>query len=108
MRLCVVFRILVHRFQVCRITEVPPDMVQEFLVDLSERFNASTYNLLSNNCNNFSDEVAQFLVGQGIPVRFHTTCGDWHLGDVIGNWMIIRMRAHTLQRHASTVNRSVM
>lgn len=27
----------------------------------------TTYNLLSHNCNNFSDELAQFLCGKGIP-----------------------------------------
>lgn len=53
----------------CRETEVPDDMVLDFLADIYDRFNATTYNLLSNNCNNFSDEMAQFLVGEGIPVR---------------------------------------
>ena len=52
----------------CRVTEIPAEMVQEFLEDISERFNALTYNLLKNNCNNFSDEMASFLVGKGIPV----------------------------------------
>ena len=44
-------------------------MIQDFLVDVHERFNAQTYNLLTNNCNNFSNELATFLVGSGIPVR---------------------------------------
>jgi hypothetical protein len=30
-------------------------------------FSAQTYDLLRNNCNNFSDAVARFLTGQGIP-----------------------------------------
>ena len=46
-------------------------MVQEFLEDISDRFNAMTYNLLKNNCNNFSDEMSSFLVGAGIPVRYN-------------------------------------
>lgn len=28
---------------------------------------SSSYSLLKNNCNNFSDELAQFLVGKGVP-----------------------------------------
>lgn len=55
--------------RMCRSTEVPHDMVQDFLQDMTQRFNAATYNLLSNNCNNFSEEMAQLLVGSGIPVR---------------------------------------
>lgn len=27
----------------------------------------ATYNLLTNNCNNFTDVCANFLVGEGIP-----------------------------------------
>ena len=52
----------------CRETEVTDDMIQDFLADIHDRFNATTYNLLSNNCNNFSDEMAQFLTGSTIPV----------------------------------------
>jgi hypothetical protein len=44
-------------------------MICDFLTDIAARFNAQTYNLVTNNCNNFSDEFASFLVGQGIPVR---------------------------------------
>jgi len=27
----------------------------------------STYNVLTNNCNNFTDECANLLLGEGIP-----------------------------------------
>lgn len=37
------------------------------LVDLSERYTPEAYSLFSNNCNNFADEFAQLLVGEGIP-----------------------------------------
>lgn len=30
-------------------------------------FRGTSYNLLQHNCNNFSDELAQFLCGKGIP-----------------------------------------
>lgn len=48
-------------------TEVPDDMVQDFLRDISPKFNASTYDLMQNNCNNFSDALCEFLVGKSIP-----------------------------------------
>ena len=38
--------------------------LQTFLMSIHNQFNASTYNLIRNNCNNFSDTVSQFLVGK--------------------------------------------
>jgi len=37
--------------------------LQAFLNSISARFTADTYNLLSHNCNHFSNEVARFLTG---------------------------------------------
>ena len=34
---------------------------------VSERYTPDTYDILNNNCNNFSEECAQFLLGQAIP-----------------------------------------
>jgi PPPDE putative peptidase domain len=48
-------------------TELPEELFMEFLRDISPRFTAATYNLIKNNCNNFSDECAKFLIGEGIP-----------------------------------------
>ena len=48
-------------------THLPREVFEEFLMDIAPRFTMQTYNLLRHNCNNFSDEVAQFLVGEGIP-----------------------------------------
>ena len=48
-------------------THIPRDVFDEFLVEISPRFTMQTYNLLRHNCNNFSNEVANFLVGTGIP-----------------------------------------
>lgn len=48
-------------------THVPQDVLEEFLVDLSARFGPLHYDLLDNNCNNFSNEVSQMLTGCGIP-----------------------------------------
>jgi hypothetical protein len=39
-------------------TEVPEDIFMELLRDVAPRFTESTYNVLTNNCNNFTDECA--------------------------------------------------
>ncbi|KAL9661898.1 hypothetical protein QQ045_026726 [Rhodiola kirilowii] len=49
------------------VTHVPQDVFEQYLQEISPQFTAETYSLLSHNCNNFSNEVAQFLVGTGIP-----------------------------------------
>ncbi|CAM6039393.1 unnamed protein product [Sphagnum compactum] len=48
-------------------TEVPKDYFEEYLDEIRPRFTHETYNIVHHNCNNFSDEVSQFLVGTGIP-----------------------------------------
>lgn len=48
-------------------THIPDEMIREFVDGVRPRYNPSTYSLLSHNCNNFSDELASFLTGHGIP-----------------------------------------
>ncbi|KAK4849168.1 hypothetical protein QYF36_021693 [Acer negundo] len=48
-------------------TQVPQDVFEMYLQEISPRYTAETYSLLTHNCNNFSNEVAQFLVGVTIP-----------------------------------------
>ncbi|XP_019166134.1 PREDICTED: desumoylating isopeptidase 1-like [Ipomoea nil] len=48
-------------------TEVTKDVFEMYLQEISPRYRAETYNLMAHNCNNFSNEVAQFLVGTTIP-----------------------------------------
>lgn len=38
-----------------------------FIASIHSRFTAYTYDLIRNNCNNFSNEVCMFLTGRGIP-----------------------------------------
>ena len=64
--------------------------LQAHLGTLSGRFSAATYNLLTNNCNNFSDELCKFLCGHGIspdvielPNRVFSTPGGMMLRPVI-------------------------
>lgn len=49
------------------VTHVPKDVFEMYLQEISPRYTAETYSLLTHNCNNFSNEVAQFLVGSTIP-----------------------------------------
>lgn len=49
------------------VTHVPKDVFELYLQEISPRYTAETYSLLTHNCNNFSNEVAQFLVGTSIP-----------------------------------------
>ena len=48
-------------------TEIPEEIFMELLQDISGRFTASTYDVFNWNCNNFTDEVAQLVLGHGIP-----------------------------------------
>ncbi|ESQ49324.1 hypothetical protein EUTSA_v10021308mg [Eutrema salsugineum] len=48
-------------------SHIPQDVFEMYLQEISPRYTADSYNLLTHNCNNFSNEVAQFLVGKGIP-----------------------------------------
>lgn len=49
-------------------TELPADIIDDYIADLAGNvFTADRYHLLENNCNDFTNEVCQFLVGRGIP-----------------------------------------
>ncbi|ESO85849.1 hypothetical protein LOTGIDRAFT_87444, partial [Lottia gigantea] len=49
-------------------TQIPKEMFLEYLSQLAtSNFKPQDYNLLEHNCNNFSDEVCQFLTGKSIP-----------------------------------------
>ncbi|XP_042046667.1 deubiquitinase DESI2-like isoform X1 [Salvia splendens] len=49
------------------VTHVPKEVFEEYLEKIGPRYTAETYNLLTHNCNNFSNEVAEFLVCASIP-----------------------------------------
>ncbi|XP_039137168.1 desumoylating isopeptidase 1 isoform X3 [Dioscorea cayenensis subsp. rotundata] len=48
-------------------THIPKDVFREYLQEISPRYTPESYNILTHNCNNFSNEIAQFLVGISIP-----------------------------------------
>ncbi|KXZ43276.1 hypothetical protein GPECTOR_96g742 [Gonium pectorale] len=56
--------------QASRITHIPKDVREEMLADLSTRFQATDYNLITNNCNHFSNAWAELLTGNPIPEQY--------------------------------------
>ncbi|CAL4933631.1 unnamed protein product [Urochloa decumbens] len=49
------------------VTHVPREVFEDFLREIGPRYTPATYNLLSHNCNNFSNEAAQFLASSAVP-----------------------------------------
>ena len=50
-------------------TSVDEATLMDYIRGISPRFTQATYNLFTHNCNNFSNEVSQFLLGKGIPAH---------------------------------------
>eukprot|EP00308_Calcidiscus_leptoporus_P008267 CAMPEP_0119362584 /NCGR_PEP_ID=MMETSP1334-20130426/9598_1 /TAXON_ID=127549 /ORGANISM="Calcidiscus leptoporus, Strain RCC1130" /LENGTH=848 /DNA_ID=CAMNT_0007377811 /DNA_START=11 /DNA_END=2557 /DNA_ORIENTATION=- len=48
-------------------SEVPRMLFEEFLEGITHKYTAAKYDLATNNCNHFSNEAAEFLLGRGIP-----------------------------------------
>jgi hypothetical protein len=48
-------------------SHIPEDVFLEFLQEISSRFSVESYDLLHNNCNNFTNECSIFLTGTPIP-----------------------------------------
>lgn len=50
-----------------RVTHVAEKDFEHFLQEIRPRYTQTTCNLLSNNCNSFSNEALKFLVGSTVP-----------------------------------------
>lgn len=48
-------------------TELPMEVIEEYLESLKELYTPESYDLFLHNCNNFSQDLAVFLVGKSIP-----------------------------------------
>ncbi|KAA8652726.1 hypothetical protein EYZ11_005698 [Aspergillus tanneri] len=48
-------------------TELPSDVIEEYISSLGEIYTPESYDLFLHNCNNFTQDLAMFLVGTGIP-----------------------------------------
>ncbi|CAO3569555.1 unnamed protein product [Mortierella alpina] len=58
-------------------TEIPQEVFMEFMDNMRETYTADAYHLLDNNCNNFSNDVCQFLVGRPIPSNITSLPADF-------------------------------
>ncbi|KAG0017676.1 hypothetical protein BGZ80_008035 [Entomortierella chlamydospora] len=58
-------------------TEIPQEVFMEFMDNMRETYTADAYHLLDNNCNNFSNDVCQFLVGRTIPSHITSLPADF-------------------------------
>ncbi|KAG0201185.1 hypothetical protein BGX28_005932 [Mortierella sp. GBA30] len=58
-------------------TEIPQEVFMEFMDNMRETYTADAYHLLDNNCNNFSNDVCQFLVGKSIPSNITSLPADF-------------------------------
>ncbi|KAH8664070.1 PUL domain-containing protein [Xylariales sp. PMI_506] len=50
-------------------TELPLEVVVEYIDSLRDIFTPAAYDLFRHNCNNFSNDLATFLLGKGIPAH---------------------------------------
>ncbi|KAL9076867.1 MAG: hypothetical protein Q9157_003534 [Trypethelium eluteriae] len=48
-------------------TQLPIEVILEYVEALKETYSPESYDLFSHNCNNFSHDFAMFLIGKGIP-----------------------------------------
>ena len=52
-------------------TEVPEEIFMEMLRDMAQsKYTKQGYHVVNNNGNTFSDDVAQNLLGEGIPAQY--------------------------------------
>lgn len=58
---------LTYLYLVYRKSQVTREIWEEYLEQMKQEWTATKYHLLDNNCNSFSNEVCQFLVGKSIP-----------------------------------------
>lgn len=48
-------------------TQLPMDVVEEYIESVRPIFTLEAYDLFKHNCNNFTDSFSNFLLGKGIP-----------------------------------------
>eukprot|EP00903_Cladosiphon_okamuranus_P013917 g12945.t1 len=48
-------------------TDISQELFEDFNREVQPRYTAQTYDLMKHNCNNYTNEASQFLLGKGIP-----------------------------------------
>lgn len=67
-------------------TELPIDVVEEYVESLEQVYTPESYDLFLHNCNNFTQDLAMFLVGKGIPEEI-TSLPETFLSTPIGQML---------------------
>lgn len=53
-------------------TDLPLDVIDEYIQSLEDIYTPESYDLFLHNCNNFTQDLAMFLVGKSIPEEIRT------------------------------------
>jgi hypothetical protein len=61
------YRMRPHRIDTIGTTRKTKEELEAFITSLQARFSVATYNVFTNNCNHFSNELTKFLCGTGVP-----------------------------------------
>ncbi|KAK5045534.1 hypothetical protein LTR84_009152 [Exophiala bonariae] len=67
-------------------TELPVDVVEEYVESLEQVYTPESYDLFLHNCNNFTQDLAMFLVGKSIPEEI-TSLPETFLSTPIGQML---------------------
>ena len=71
-------------------TQIPKELFHEYLGGLNPKYEYKNYNLFTQNCNHFSNEIAEFLTSIGIPeyiVDLPKVCQGTAIGSMIKSLM---------------------
>lgn len=73
----------IHKYGISKTNEAE---LEEILDVLREKFNIKTYNILSNNCNHFADDLCFFLLNKKLPqyiMDVHETVSKTPFGSML-------------------------
>lgn len=51
-------------------TEIPKEVFEDFLNDISHKFTAEKYDMINHNCNMFTNEAVEFLTGHQVDSKY--------------------------------------
>jgi thiol-disulfide isomerase/thioredoxin len=86
-------------------TQVDYNTFKDFIHQLKSKYTANNYHILNFNCNNFSNEVCEFLVGKSIPSKILNLPSEF-LSTPLGQ-MIMPMLNQAFQ-HSEYANTSLL
>lgn len=58
------------------LTEIKPEVFVEYLKGIESRYRSIDYSLTRHNCNTFTNELCQFLLGKEIPDYIKNICTE--------------------------------